>query len=311
MNTRQQRDPERFGEAEQYGRGRGHRYRGRGDDYAYADGGYPAEPHEERAAGRFGEAPRYRRDAYRTGYAPDEYALSETGEAYHPGRGIYDYDDEYAAARAGEFAHDHTRDPERGERPYHADERRAAMYRDYPREPGRGRPDHGYARGGEGARSAYGSDHGRPGYSGYGADFGDAAGYPGQGYQAEHRGYRSQRGRGPRGYTRSDERILEDVNERLSDDPVVDATDIDVRCESGRLRLEGRVPARWMKHRAEDIADSIPGAKDVENRIRVIAEERLGSQAGYSASGSDQMQTTGGPGRDGGSRPGSDAKQEQ
>jgi len=33
------------------------------------------------------------------------------------------------------------------------------------------------------------------------------------------------------------------------------------------------VPTRWMKHRAEDIADSISGVKDLDNRIRVAAEE--------------------------------------
>ena len=36
------------------------------------------------------------------------------------------------------------------------------------------------------------------------------------------------RGRGPKGYTRSDERIREDVNDRLSDDPFVDASEIEV-----------------------------------------------------------------------------------
>ena len=36
------------------------------------------------------------------------------------------------------------------------------------------------------------------------------------------------RGRGPKGYTRSDDRIREDVNDRLSDDPFVDASEIEV-----------------------------------------------------------------------------------
>lgn len=77
------------------------------------------------------------------------------------------------------------------------------------------------------------------------------------------------RGRGPRGYVRTDARILEDVCERLSDDPHVDASDIEVRCEQGRIALEGTVPGRWMKHRSEDIADSVSGVQDIDNRIRV------------------------------------------
>lgn len=104
-------------------------------------------------------------------------------------------------------------------------------------------------------------------------------------YRAQ--GLPSQRGRGPRGYARADERILEEINERLCDDPIVDASDIVVRCEQGRVVLEGHVPVRWMKHRAEDIADAVSGAKEVDNRIRVgapgpdaVGPEAVGSEAG-------------------------------
>src|SRR5690606_39709440 len=76
-----------------------------------------------------------------------------------------------------------------------------------------------------------------------------------------------------RGYVRTDERILEDVNEQLCEDAIVDASDIEVHCAQGHVVLSGRVPTRWMKHRAEDIADSVRGVKDVDNRIRVAAEE--------------------------------------
>src|SRR5690606_19937537 len=37
---------------------------------------------------------------------------------------------------------------------------------------------------------------------------------------------RNHRGKGPRNYTRSDDRIKEDINDRLSDDPFIDASDI-------------------------------------------------------------------------------------
>lgn len=76
-------------------------------------------------------------------------------------------------------------------------------------------------------------------------------------------------GRGPSGYTRSDERIREDVCDRLTDDPRVDASAIQVTVESGVVTLQGQVPERQMKHRAEDCAEHVSGVKDVENRVRV------------------------------------------
>ena len=40
------------------------------------------------------------------------------------------------------------------------------------------------------------------------------------------------RGHGPKGYRRSDERIRDDVSDRLSDDSWLDASDIEVKVES-------------------------------------------------------------------------------
>ena len=86
------------------------------------------------------------------------------------------------------------------------------------------------------------------------------------------------RGRGPRNYSRSDQRISEDLCERLHDDDHVDAGDIEVQVEQGVVTLSGTVPERRMKHRAEDIAEACRGVQDVDNGIRV-------SRAGESASG--------------------------
>ncbi|MBO0856849.1 MAG: BON domain-containing protein [Chloracidobacterium sp.] len=76
-------------------------------------------------------------------------------------------------------------------------------------------------------------------------------------------------GRGPRGYQRSDERICEDINDRLTDDAHVDATDIEVTVNNCMVTLTGRVGSREEKHRAEDIAESMKGVKDVNNQLRV------------------------------------------
>lgn len=83
----------------------------------------------------------------------------------------------------------------------------------------------------------------------------------------EYRGGYS--GRGPKGYTRTDERIREDVCERLSWNDEVDATDISVLVDKGEVTLEGSVESRHMKRLAADIAEDVPGVADVHNTIRV------------------------------------------
>lgn len=79
--------------------------------------------------------------------------------------------------------------------------------------------------------------------------------------------------RGPKNYQRSDERVREDVCERLWRDSEIDAGNVSVEVESGVVRLEGTVPGRRMKHRIEDIAADCPCVNDVENRIKVTRIE--------------------------------------
>ena len=76
-------------------------------------------------------------------------------------------------------------------------------------------------------------------------------------------------GRGPRGYQRADERIREDVCDCLTEAADVDASDIEVTVERGLVTLSGTIDNRAAKRRAEDIAETIRGVKDVENRLRL------------------------------------------
>jgi osmotically-inducible protein OsmY len=85
----------------------------------------------------------------------------------------------------------------------------------------------------------------------------------------EQRAGAHHRGRGPRGYRRSDERIREDINDRLTDHPYLDATDIEVRVTDGEVTLTGSVDSRQAKRLAEDLAESVSGVNNVENRLRV------------------------------------------
>ena len=77
------------------------------------------------------------------------------------------------------------------------------------------------------------------------------------------------RGRGPKNYRRSDERIREDVNDRLMDDPHIDASDIEVGLANGEVVLTGTVDSRLAKRHAEDLAESVSGVTHVQNNIRV------------------------------------------
>jgi hypothetical protein len=122
-----------------------------------------------------------------------------------------------------------------------------------------------------------GQAQGRHGSAGYGRDdggyghAGDAGRRTGaHGRQADPAAP-SFRGRGPKGYVRTDARIAEELNERLSDDDTVDASEIELEVRDGVVTLTGSVGHRWMKHRAEDIAEACSGVKDVDNRIRVQA----------------------------------------
>lgn len=98
---------------------------------------------------------------------------------------------------------------------------------------------------------------------------------------ARRREVDSHRGKGPRGYRRSDARILEEVNDRLSDDPSLDASDIEVTVDNGEVTLTGQVTDRWEKRRAEDCADHVSGVSHVQNnlRVRVSGEGSVMTQA--------------------------------
>jgi hypothetical protein len=75
--------------------------------------------------------------------------------------------------------------------------------------------------------------------------------------------------RNPKNYRRSDERIREDVCDRLSVSDEVDPVDIEVMVENGEVTLTGSVQTRQMKFIAEETADDVPGVHEVHNQLRV------------------------------------------
>lgn len=147
-----------------------------------------------------------------------------------------------------------------------------------------GSPGYGGAYGGAGLgfggrdwESAYGRGYGREGYAGR-RDWMDRAGdevssWFGDDEAARRREMDRRRGghygRGPSGYRRSDDRIAEDVNDRLTDDWRLDASSISVNVENGEVTLNGAVNSREDKRRAEDLADDVSGVRNVQNNLRV------------------------------------------
>ncbi|HEY6869705.1 MAG TPA: BON domain-containing protein [Novosphingobium sp.] len=99
--------------------------------------------------------------------------------------------------------------------------------------------------------------------------------------------YENHRGRGPGDYVRADERIREDVNDRLTDDHRLDARRISVRVTKGEVTLDGSVPNRASKRRAEDLAEAISGVRHVQNNLRIdaLGDARPGTIGTAGASG--------------------------
>ncbi|WP_181408178.1 BON domain-containing protein [Pararhizobium mangrovi] len=83
------------------------------------------------------------------------------------------------------------------------------------------------------------------------------------------RGVAGHRGKGPRGYRRSDERIREDVSDLLTEEARLDPSDLDVTVEGGQVLLEGRVSEDAERELAETLAWQVIGVAHVENSLTV------------------------------------------
>ncbi len=74
---------------------------------------------------------------------------------------------------------------------------------------------------------------------------------------------------GPKGYQRSDERLREDISERLMEARYIDSSDVTVEVSGAKVVLDGTVPERRMKHAIEDLVAACPGVQDIDNKIRL------------------------------------------
>jgi osmotically-inducible protein OsmY len=226
---------------------------------------------------------------------------------------------------------------------FYGDDRRQPIYRE---EWGQGRtPEYGYApRGYDADRDRYGHGEGRyaremrrPASGGTGGyDYERGYGDGGRERETERGGFlqrmgawvgnavdevrrdlsggerwetdRGHRGRGPKGYQRSDERISDDAHDRLTDDPWLDASNVSVSVSGGEVTLSGTVETREAKHRAERCVEDIPGVKHVQNNLRVEAGGLLtGAGKGYGDSVLDAQMRRGETSNGGGASSGEDS----
>lgn len=252
----------------EYGSRQGSREYGGGEygsRYGREAGGYagsgPARRHEGEEYGR-GYAPRaYGRDAGR------DFERVERVERVRPrvahdddDDGVRDYDTDYGRTTSrfyGRSGYEYGREDQ--DRDDDRDERRVyggRAYADRDDERGAG---NWLDRAADQVRSWFGSDD-------------DDREHPGRREEMRARGARGDgkfRGRGPRNYRRSDERVREEVCDRLTDNEWLDASDVEVNVVAGEVMLTGTVDSRYAKRLAENIAESVVGVANVQNNLRV------------------------------------------
>ncbi|HEY8573399.1 BON domain-containing protein [Phenylobacterium sp.] len=116
----------------------------------------------------------------------------------------------------------------------------------------------------------FGSDYERN-HGPRGEDFGGDSSRSFMDHRAEREiaGGGPHRGRGPQGWTRADQRIHEDVCERLAEDRLIDAREIEVEVQDGVVTLRGEAMGAADPHRAEQIARRASGVKDVRVELSV------------------------------------------
>jgi hypothetical protein len=119
------------------------------------------------------------------------------------------------------------------------------------------------------SRSSYRPGSRFPGAPGWrdAADWADPMGF--RTFRPHERRSSAAGRQGPKNYRRSNERILDEIYLLLLTAPAVDSSDVSVEVHHGVATLAGTVPHRQMKHAIENIAASVRGVEDVENRIHV------------------------------------------
>jgi osmotically-inducible protein OsmY len=92
------------------------------------------------------------------------------------------------------------------------------------------------------------------------------------------------RGLAPKGYSRTDERIREDICDELTRRSDIDPSRLSVRVEDGDVTLEGAVRDLETRRLVDEVASCSVGVKQVHNELRVEGAGN-GSQARRNGTG--------------------------
>lgn len=71
------------------------------------------------------------------------------------------------------------------------------------------------------------------------------------------------------GYSRSDDRLREDIAECMTYDSLLETAEIEVKVEEGQVTLTGTVASKGESLRAQELAAQVHGVKAVRNSLRV------------------------------------------
>lgn len=80
--------------------------------------------------------------------------------------------------------------------------------------------------------------------------------------------------RGPKGWRRSDERILDELCERIVRSGV-DASDVEVVVERGVVRLHGTVPHPDDRRLLVELAGAVLGVEELEDEVTTARHEEV------------------------------------
>jgi hypothetical protein len=150
--------------------------------------------------------------------------------------------------------------PNDGPRGYGFDDGGGSGYND------RGYSDHayggqGYSNQGFGSEGAanqgyFGTDYHNRGYS-----------YPRHPQQWGNQG--GHRGKLPKNFAYSDDKLRERICEMLADHDLIDPSNVDIQVKSGEVTITGTIEDRHQKRLIDDMVQNVPGVQDVHLSIKV------------------------------------------
>jgi len=213
-------------------------------------------------------------------YGPDNDGTDFYGrKAAVPGTDVEDWDDQRSRGFTGQGQNWRGGSPSYRQQPDYGRNRAMGSQGQWNERNARTERDEGAYRQGQGS-GYYGSQ------SSYGRNWPQSGGNE-YGGSAQT----SFRGRGPKGYQRTDDRLKEMICEQLMEDPDIDASDVNVEVSGSVVTLTGTVDNRRVKYEIEDTIERVGGIRDINNQLRVDntrGQQTQSSQSGMATKGTER-----------------------